>query len=137
MVYFNNNYFYRSQTCPQCRDKATERSIHRIYFNFSNDDSICQTDSAKLQDEIISLNFKLTLSKKEITELKANNDKLDSLVVPLKQTILQNEKAIKKKESAIFALQEQIQYFKAICKDVAEKEKEIKTLNMKLEKLQG
>ncbi|XP_071573461.1 uncharacterized protein [Temnothorax nylanderi] len=50
----------RSKTCPQCRDRTTEQTIRRIYFNFSNSDSITE-DAASLQKRIDSLTFLLKL----------------------------------------------------------------------------
>lgn len=57
-------------------------------------------------------------------------------ILPLKQEIKHCEEKIKSKDSAIDALKDQIKYCKIQCADVASKDKEIKTLNMKLTKLQ-
>ncbi|XP_032680211.1 uncharacterized protein LOC116848348 isoform X2 [Odontomachus brunneus] len=75
--------------------------------------------------------------KKKLIELELKNNTLESQVDILQQTLKQLEEAVKKKESAIAALKTQIQYFKVTCKGIAEKDKEIKALNMKLEKLQS
>ncbi|EFN86278.1 TRAF-interacting protein [Harpegnathos saltator] len=126
----------RSNTCPQCREKTTARAIRRIYFNFSNDDSSV-TDSTVLISKIDSLNFQLTLTKKENTDLTECKNKLEMQILPLQQEIKLCEEKIKSKDSAIRALKEQIKYCKIQCADVTDKDKQIETLKLKLEKLQN
>ncbi|XP_014488647.1 PREDICTED: E3 ubiquitin-protein ligase TRAIP-like isoform X4 [Dinoponera quadriceps] len=129
-------WFERSNTCPQCRERTTPKHIHRIYFNFSNDDSIVM-DNTVLQSTIDSLRFQLTLGKEETKNLRECKEKLELKIVPLEQQIKLFEKKLKDKNSTIAALKEQLQYFKLQCADVAEKDHEIKTLNKELEKLQS
>ncbi|XP_024891633.1 E3 ubiquitin-protein ligase COP1-like [Temnothorax curvispinosus] len=66
----------RSKTCPQCRDRTTEQTIRRIYFNFSNSDSIAE-DAASLQNRIDTLILILKL-KDEIRKLTEENGKLET-----------------------------------------------------------
>lgn len=134
-IFFYNNYFYRSNTCPQCREKTSARNIHRIYFNFSNDDSIV-TDPITLQSTIDSQNFNLTLLKKEKNDLTELNSELEMQKLSLQQEVWSCEGKIKDKNSAILALKEQLKYCKAQCANVADKEHEIKMLNTKLKELQ-
>lgn len=55
------NYF-RSKTCPQCRNKCSDKSFHRIYFNILNSGDI-SLDAGALQHQVDSL--KLQIDEKE------------------------------------------------------------------------
>lgn len=67
--------FFRSCTCPQCRCKVTEKTIHRIYFNICDGEGI-KDDAVTLQHKLDNLNFQIKLKDKDVQNYKDKNHKL-------------------------------------------------------------
>lgn len=125
---------YRSKTCPQCRERTTESKIHRIYFNFSNNDSIVE-DPSSLQSRIDNLTFQLQLRDQRINNLTEIKEKLDMQTAGLRKEVRKVESEINGKNSAIHALKEQIKFYKRECQDIDTYKKEIEQLKKKNEDL--
>ncbi|CAD1471868.1 unnamed protein product [Heterotrigona itama] len=123
----------RSKTCPQCREKTTSNKIHRLYFNFANNDSIIE-DKCLLQDKIDKLNFQLTLKEKDIKYYMEKNEILEKQNKELKKEVRKAESAVNEKSSAIYALKEQIKLFKEQNLEADSKKKEIEELQKRIEK---
>lgn len=62
----------RSKTCPQCRNKCTERNVFRIYFNHVANLDSSQMTPANLIDEIDKLSLE---ARQKEQALKASEDK--------------------------------------------------------------
>ncbi|KAL0128127.1 hypothetical protein PUN28_003407 [Cardiocondyla obscurior] len=124
----------RSHTCPQCRQRTTESKIHRIYFNFSNNESILE-DPVSLQTRIDSLNFQLKLKQKDVDDLKGENEKLGKQTSGLRHEVRKIENKIVSKDSVIFALNDQIKFFKQECSDMKNYKEENIQLKKELENL--
>lgn len=116
----------RSKSCPQCREKATLNTIHKIYFNFSNNDSIVE-DSSFLQQRIENLNFQIKLKDREIDTLRATEKKLEKETLGLRQEVRKVESNIKSKESAIHAFKEQLEFYRQENQDLKKSNQEINT----------
>lgn len=124
----------RSKTCPQCREKATDHRIHRIYFNFSNNDSIVE-DASVLQQKVDNLMFQVKLKDKEISNLREDKNKAERKVAGLRMEISDVEREINSKNSAINSLKEQIKFYKLQCQDVDTHKNEVERLKKHLESL--
>ncbi|KAG5318644.1 TRAIP ligase, partial [Pseudoatta argentina] len=126
----------RSKTCPQCRVITTTRTIHRIYFNFSNNDNIAE-DAASLQNKIDNLNFQLKLKDKNLSNLTEDNDKLKNQTAGLRHKIYEVESEIVNQNSAIHAFKDQIKFYKQQCSNAENDRKENEELKKKLKFLKS
>ncbi|EGI58880.1 TRAF-interacting protein [Acromyrmex echinatior] len=126
----------RSKTCPQCRVITTTRTIHRIYFNFSNNDNIAE-DAASLQNKIDNLNFQLKLKDKNLSNLTEDNDKLKNQTAGLRHKIYEVESEIVNKNSAIHAFKDQIKFYKQQSSNAENDRKENEELKKKLKFLKS
>ena len=122
----------RSKTCPQCRERTTSSKIHRLYFNFSNNDTIVE-DKCSLQDKVDKLNFQLMLKEKDIKHDLARIEILERQNRELKEEIKKMEIEIAGKYSAVYALQEQIKLLKQQSLKAERRKKEIEQLQKKIE----
>ncbi|XP_018047569.1 PREDICTED: E3 ubiquitin-protein ligase TRAIP-like [Atta colombica] len=126
----------RSKTCPQCRVITTTRTIHRLYFNFSNNDSIAE-DPASLQNKIDNLNFQLKLKDKNLSNLTEDNDKLKNQTAGLRHRIYEVESEVINQNSAIHAYKDQIKFYKQQCSNAENDRKENEELKKKLKFLKN
>lgn len=126
----------RSKTCPQCREKTTEAKIHRIYFNFSNNDTI-KEDATCLQQKLDNLTFQVRLKDKNISNLTESNEKLEKMTTGLRQEVRKIESEMNGKNSAIHALKEQIKFYKQRCLDTESYVRENECLKKRLDNLKN
>ncbi|KAG7202964.1 hypothetical protein KM043_010101 [Ampulex compressa] len=122
----------RSKSCPQCREKTNNHKIHRIYFNFSNNDTIVE-DASSLQDKIDKLNFQLLLKSKDIKQCTEKNETLEKQNAGLRKEVRKVESELNEKNTAIHALKEQAKYFKQQCSEVEGAREEIVRLKKKVD----
>ncbi len=78
---FTLNINFRSKSCPQCRNKCTDKNIQRIYFNIVSSDNI--DNPAALLQKIDDLELKVRSKDKEYKE---NVDTLDKIKKDLKNS---------------------------------------------------
>lgn len=123
---------YRSKSCPQCREKATSHKIHRIYFNFSNNDTINE-DTCSLQDKIDKLNFQLLLAEKDVKHYSQKCETLDKQTAELRKEVYKVESELNKKNNIIYAFKEQIKYLKEQNLEAETMKQEIEQLRKKIE----
>lgn len=71
----------RSKTCPQCRNKCSERNIQRIYFNIVSSDNL--ENPATLLQKIDDLELKVRSKDKDYKE---NTEMLDRIRKDLKNS---------------------------------------------------
>lgn len=126
----------RSKTCPQCREKTNQAKIHRIYFNFSNNDTIID-DASALQDKIDKLTFQILLKEKDIKHYKEKSETMEKQNVGLRNELKKVESQLREKETAIHALKDQTRYFKQQCLEVDATKKEVVKLKKKVEDLKN
>ncbi|XP_017880344.1 uncharacterized protein LOC108625107, partial [Ceratina calcarata] len=103
---------YRSKSCPQCREKVTEKKIHRLYFTFSSNDTTTDYQTSPLQEKVDNLKFQILLKEREIEFHSSKSVTLMKQNTGLKEEVTKLEGEINKKNAAIHALNEQIKYFK-------------------------
>ncbi|XP_076183269.1 TRAF interacting protein no poles [Ptiloglossa arizonensis] len=119
----------RSPSCPQCREKVTSNKIHRIYFNFFNNDSVTE-DVCSLHDKIDKLNFELLLRDKNSKSYFEKSETLQIQNTGLKHEVRKVEKELNEKNSTIYALKEQVKYHK-------QQNAETESLKQEIERLQN
>ncbi|KAL5288261.1 TRAIP.2 family protein [Megaselia abdita] len=85
----------RCQTCPQCRNRTTQRNIFKIYFNHSDVNTV--TDNGSLQRrldrallQIERKGLEISKSKKEISLLKETKNNFLKTISGLEGKIAQN-----------------------------------------------
>ncbi|XP_043513584.1 E3 ubiquitin-protein ligase TRAIP-like isoform X3 [Frieseomelitta varia] len=125
-------WLQRSKTCPQCREKTTLNKIHRLYFNFANNDSIVE-DKCSLQDKVDKLSFQLMLKEKEVKHYIEKNEILEKQNKELNKEVKKAESIVNEKTSAIYALKEQIKFFKEQNLEADSRKKEIERLHKRIE----
>lgn len=111
----------------------TEDRIHRAHFTFSNtENSADNADNPSLQGRIDNLKFQILLNEKNIKYYTSKNATLEKQNAGLRQEVRKVESEITQKNSAIYALKEQIKYFKEkyleyedMKKKLSRKEKEV------------
>ncbi|CAH0552071.1 unnamed protein product [Brassicogethes aeneus] len=111
------HWMERSKSCPQCRNKCTDKTIHRVYFNISNTEHI-KEDVGTLQSKLDNLNFQIKLKDKDIKNFGEKYTKIKKNNAALREEVQQLEHGKKVFESAIHALKDQLSYFKSKAKDV-------------------
>ncbi|KAK2576472.1 hypothetical protein KPH14_005803 [Odynerus spinipes] len=126
----------RSKTCPQCRERTNQNKIHRIYFNFSNNDTIID-DASALQDKVDKLTFQILLKDKDIKHYMEKSETMEKQNVGLRSELKKAESKIREKETAIYALKEQIKFFREQCSEVDATKQEIAKLRQKVENLKN
>ncbi|KOC69146.1 TRAF-interacting protein [Habropoda laboriosa] len=122
----------RSKSCPQCREKTTNHKIHRIYFNFSNNDTIIE-DTCSLQDTIDKLKFQLLLKEKDVKHYTDKSETLTKQSKELMKEVRKLESELSEKNTAIYALKDQVKYFKEQNLEIQNNGREIEQLKKKLE----
>ncbi|XP_046603029.1 E3 ubiquitin-protein ligase TRAIP [Neodiprion virginianus] len=118
------HWLERSKTCPQCRTKVTEKTIHRAYFNFSNTDTN-REDVGQLHSKIDSLKFEIKLKDLDIKNCGEENAKFKAQNTGLRAEVKKLEVEIEKHRSAIYALKEQAKYLKEKSSDADAAQKEV------------
>ncbi|XP_012135512.2 TRAF interacting protein no poles [Megachile rotundata] len=122
----------RSRSCPQCREKTTSHKIHRIYFNFSNNDTIVD-DTCSLQDKLDKMNFQLILKQNELKQFMEKSETFEKQTAELKKEVYKLESELRAKKCTIDALKDQIKYFKQQNLEVEAKRQEIEQLRKEIE----
>ncbi|VEN33809.1 unnamed protein product [Callosobruchus maculatus] len=105
------SWLERSKTCPQCRHKTTENSIHRIFFNMQNTDG--NTDMGTILNKIDNLEYQNRMLDKDVKDYKEKVSTLKKQNGLLRQEIKTVESSLKAYETTIISLKEQISYFKS------------------------
>lgn len=81
--YCFTSIIFRSQTCPHCRSKVTEKQIIKLYFHNNSNLSI-KEDISSLTHQVQSLTYENTLKNEEIKKLLALTKKEKEQLVSLK-----------------------------------------------------
>ncbi|KAJ9595477.1 hypothetical protein L9F63_013341, partial [Diploptera punctata] len=124
-----------SKSCPQCRQKTTEKSIHRIYFNVASNEN--EDDSSVLHNKIDSLKFQLSLKEKDVKNESEENAKLKIQNQGLREEIIKSEKTIQSLKATMASLKDQIRYLKAQNESAEAAIEETKRLRKHLEFLRS
>ncbi|XP_077292184.1 uncharacterized protein LOC143915420 [Arctopsyche grandis] len=125
----------RSQSCPQCRKKTTEKSLDRIYFNFMNTDGII-LDAGALQVKLDTVEFQMKEKDKEFTKCQEDKEQLSEICKATEDRLCTLEKSNKEKNGVIEILKERIEYMKTESKELPRLRNEVKALKERLDHLQ-
>ncbi|XP_024937879.1 E3 ubiquitin-protein ligase TRAIP isoform X2 [Cephus cinctus] len=126
----------RSKSCPQCREKVTETKIHRIYFNYS-DTNVPVESSSSLQERVENLKFQIMLKENDIKHYTSKAATLEHQTSGLRKEVRKLESEMLQKDSAIYALQKQINYLKQQNEEAEAAKKQAAVLKRKLEELRS
>ncbi|XP_011692834.1 PREDICTED: E3 ubiquitin-protein ligase TRAIP-like isoform X2 [Wasmannia auropunctata] len=124
-----SQWFERSKTCPQCRARTAEDRIHKAHFTVSN----TEDNEDNLQGRIDSLKFQVLLNERNIKHYISKNAVLEKQNAGLRLEVRKVESEIRQKNSNIYALKDEIRYFKekhqeyeVLKKELSEKKREVK-----------
>ncbi|XP_069361813.1 E3 ubiquitin-protein ligase TRAIP [Maniola hyperantus] len=130
-----SQWIERSKSCPQCRNKVTERCMFRLYPTISNEPSA--QDVATLQsrhdDALLQLR-QLRASCKEYT------DKIASTEAEMKKNmglLKACENKLESRDSAVAAMKEQLQYLKEQNRETQKIKDENESLKKNMQTLNG
>ncbi|KZC08551.1 PREDICTED: E3 ubiquitin-protein ligase TRAIP [Dufourea novaeangliae] len=119
----------RSKSCPQCREKTTAIKIHRIYFNFSNNEAITE-DTCSLQEKVDKLSLQLACKEKSAKDFSEKCQALEKEAMCLRKDLMIIET---EKNTAIRALKQQLQYFKEQASETSSMKQENEQLKKRIE----
>lgn len=126
----------RSKSCPQCRNKVTEKCMFRMYPTISNDVTSGE-DSATLQSRLDDTQLQLRQQK---SVCRDKEDKISDLIGELKknEALLKSyEKKLVSRDSAMTAMREQMEYLKIQNKETVKLKEENETMKQNLQLLNG
>ncbi|KAF5283879.1 hypothetical protein FQA39_LY04699 [Lamprigera yunnana] len=120
----------RSKTCPQCRARATEKSIIRVYLSVEEHEE--EVDLAALHNKLDNLQFQIKLKDKDVKIAEDKRRVAATQNLGLREEIKELENKSRVLESAMHALKEQVTYFKSKSKVAAAVEAELTMLKTKV-----
>ncbi|KAK3879756.1 hypothetical protein Pcinc_015700 [Petrolisthes cinctipes] len=126
----------RSKSCPQCRHKATLKSLVKLFFDTSSADN-GEQDPDTLQQQLDGQKFQVRLKDQEINKLKETSGTLTTQNRALREEYKSLERQLKVKESTVLALKTQLQFMDRITKEAQKAKDESKNLREQLKILQN
>ncbi|CAH0730761.1 unnamed protein product, partial [Brenthis ino] len=130
-----SQWISRSKSCPQCRNKVTDKCTYRLYLTISNEST--GDDAATLQSRLDDAQLQLRQQK---ASFKENEEKLLTIEKELKKNIAllkATEKKLDSKESAVSALKDQLEYVKIQNRETQKLKEENESLRNKMQTLSG
>ncbi|XP_044744269.1 E3 ubiquitin-protein ligase TRAIP [Coccinella septempunctata] len=125
----------RSKTCPQCRCRSTEKSLHRVYFNFVNTEHITD-DIGTLQAKLDNANFKIQMLSKDVKDRTEKADLKEAQVIQLKELVSSLENKIRSYESALNGLKEKVRLYKSRASEADRLKEEVSSLKSTLDNVE-
>ncbi|XP_062127563.1 E3 ubiquitin-protein ligase TRAIP [Drosophila sulfurigaster albostrigata] len=126
----------RSKTCPQCRNKCTNRNIIRVYFNLANLD-VSRIDVGSLQEQLDNANLAMKMKEQESNKIERQMKELKETQKKCLKTIAGLEKNLQKKDFVVSSYVEQINVLKSDARVVDELRKENKSLKQQINTMEG
>lgn len=126
----------RSKSCPQCRHKATEKSLVKLYFDSGGDESVIE-DPDTLQHMINSMKFQVRLKDGEISKVKESNSKLNKQNKGLREECKTIMKQLGDKESTNLALKSQLKFMEQYKAEAEKAKQNASSLHNQLIKFQN
>ncbi|XP_033326784.2 E3 ubiquitin-protein ligase TRAIP isoform X2 [Megalopta genalis] len=123
-----SEWLRRSPTCPQCREKTPSHKIHRLYFNFCNNDHITD-EILSLRDKVNKLTCQLAQKVKDIKYYSEKAETIEKQIPGKKretQDLLQT----------IDKMKQQLNYIRKQASETDSLKKTNKQLRKKLEIIQ-
>ncbi|KAJ8709026.1 hypothetical protein PYW07_008852 [Mythimna separata] len=125
----------RSKTCPQCRNKVTDKCMFRLFPTISNENS--SEDAATLQSRLDDAQLQL---RQQRVKSKEKEDKLAAATADLKRQddlLKSYERRLVSFDSKVLALREQLEFANAQNKDIQKIKDENEALKKNLQTLNG
>ncbi|KAJ8711595.1 hypothetical protein PYW08_008549 [Mythimna loreyi] len=125
----------RSKTCPQCRNKVTDKCMFRLFPTVSNENN--SEDAATLQSRLDDAQLQL---RQQRLKYKEKEDKLAAAIADLKRQddlLKSYERRLVSFDSKVLALREQLEFANAQNKDVQKIKDENEALKKNLQTLNG
>jgi TRAF-interacting protein len=67
----------RAKSCPQCRNKFTEKNIFRVYFNIQANLDSTQMNQANLLESIDTMTLQMREKEQTLKEVRQQKEKLE------------------------------------------------------------
>ncbi|CAH2095070.1 unnamed protein product [Euphydryas editha] len=135
IFHFNclSQWISRSKTCPQCRNKVTDRSMFRVYPTISNEipGANATTLQSRLDDTLLQL-------REQTAQLNEHKDRLIDAQTKLQNLLpllLSKEEQLNRKNSAMKALKEQLDYLRVQITEVNKLKEENESLKKNIQTL--
>ncbi|XP_035453253.2 E3 ubiquitin-protein ligase TRAIP [Spodoptera frugiperda] len=125
----------RSKTCPQCRNKVTDKCMFRLFPTISNENN--SEDAATLQSRLDDAQLQL---RQQRTKFKEKEDKLVVLTADLKRQddlLKSYEKRLVSFDSKVLALREQLEILNVQNKELHKVKEENLALTKNMQTLNG
>ncbi|XP_037808782.1 E3 ubiquitin-protein ligase TRAIP [Lucilia sericata] len=131
-----SQWLQRSKTCPQCRNKCTDRNIIRVYFNLANLD-VSRIDVGSLQEQLDNVQLQLKVKEKDLQ--KSADQIKDSKETQKKcmKTIAGLEKDLQSKSFLILNYAEKTKMLESQVKAMENLRKENKNLKLQIDAMEG
>ncbi|XP_071482024.1 E3 ubiquitin-protein ligase TRAIP-like [Diadema antillarum] len=121
-----------SSTCPQCRQRTTQRSIVRLFFEVQDEED-GQLDPTRLKNQLGELQAELSKKQKEKSDLLEENDHLSDRTKTLDKNIKKLTKRLTDEQSTNEALKKQLSVMSYRMDEAKEAKREAKKLREKLQ----
>ncbi|XP_065368519.1 E3 ubiquitin-protein ligase TRAIP [Calliphora vicina] len=131
-----NQWLQRSKTCPQCRNKCTDRNIIRVYFNLANLD-ISRIDVGSLQEQLDNVQLQLKMKEKELQKAADHIKSSKETQKKCMKTIAGLEKDLQSKSFLILNYAEKTKMLESQVKVMDNLRKECKSLKDQVEAMDG
>ncbi|XP_050692201.1 E3 ubiquitin-protein ligase TRAIP-like [Eriocheir sinensis] len=125
----------RSKSCPQCRSKATQRTLIKLFFDPGS--SYDDQDPDALLQQIENIKFQVKLKEQEVKKVSDENDILKVQAVALREEFKGIETRLKDRDTTILAYKAQLQYVDRVTVEAKKAKEEAKKLRQKLNLLSG
>ncbi|CAK1593676.1 unnamed protein product [Parnassius mnemosyne] len=125
----------RSKSCPQCRNKVTDRCMFRLYPTISNENTgdDVTTLQSRLDDAQLQLREQKTLCKEKEERLAV----IDAELKKNEELLRMCEKKIVVRDSAVAALKEQLEYVKIQNRETQRLKEENESLKKNIQTMNG
>ncbi|KAM7343133.1 TRAF interacting protein no poles [Cochliomyia hominivorax] len=131
-----SQWLQRSKTCPQCRNKCTDRNIIRVYFNLANLD-VSRIDVGSLQEQLDNVQLQLKVKEKELQKASEQIKSSKETQKKCMKTIAGLEKDLQSKSFLILNYTEKVKMLESQVKVMDNLRKECKSLKEQIEAMDG
>lgn len=125
---------FRSKTCPQCRNKCSQKNIFKVYFNQANLDT-SKIDVGSLQEQLDNANLKIKMKELETNKATKEIAGLKEIQKKCIKTITALEEKVASNNHVVSTYAQQMQVLKSEIKVVESLRSENKALKTKLQLL--
>ncbi|XP_072933576.1 E3 ubiquitin-protein ligase TRAIP-like [Epargyreus clarus] len=130
-----SQWIVRSKSCPQCRNKVTDKCMFRLYPTISNENT---------GDDVTTLQSRLDDAQLQLRQQKVTTKEKDDKIALISADLKKNEELLKacekklvSRESAVSALKEQLEYVKIQNRETQKLKEENESLRKNIQTLNG